>query len=265
MKPMRAAGWLMLALLLVACTIPPLETATPRATPTATPSATPSPSASPTPEPTESASPTPDPDLVPAFAAGEVIATLTDGLRIRRLPGVNQAVAVERLPTGAELTVVLGPIPADGFGWYLVTDADSDDPEFSEGWIAAGYEPDAFLATTGRIADPNPYPGSFAHTGDAEFGPVAIADENYGLRWIAVDPAGQTCALDISMSTASSGPIPAVRTTARAIPIPGQFFSGFFVDNAALRGQVFVSVVSDCAWALAFVRMSATPTPETTP
>ena len=202
---------------------------------------------------------------MPAFTAPELVVTAIDGLRVRQRPDLSANVVTGLLPLGARLQVVMGPIPADDLGWYLVTDADSDDPEFSEGWIAAGYEPDAFLATTGRIADPNPYPGSFAHTGDTEFGPVAIADENYGLRWIAVDPAGQTCALDISMSTASSGPIPAVRTTARAIPIPGQFFSGFFVDNAALRGQVFVSVVSDCAWALAFVRMSPTPTPEATP
>jgi hypothetical protein len=263
MKPMPAAGWLALVLVVAACTIPPLETPTSR--PTASPSATQTPSptaeASPSEEPTESASPTPDPALVPVFTAGEIVAPITDGLRLRRLPGTERAVSVDRLPTGSELTVVLGPIPADGFGWYLVTDADPDEPEFSEGWIAAGYDPDPFLASSGRHASPNPYPAGFAETGDAQFGPVGIDDEHYGLRWIAIDPVGASCTLDLSMSTASSGPIPAVRVTARGAPVPGQFFSDFFVDNPALRGQVFVSVTSDCAWALAFVRLAPTPTP----
>jgi hypothetical protein len=262
-KPIPAAGWLGLAIVLAACTIPPFETPTarPTASPSPTETATPSAEPSPSEEATASASATPDPALVPLFSAGEIVATTTDGLRIRRLPGTERAVSVDRLPTGAELTVVLGPIPADGFGWYLVTDADPAQPEFSEGWIAAGYDPEPFLASTGRMTDPNPYPAGFAETGDAQFGPVGIDDENYGVRWTALDPAGGSCTLDVSMSTASSGPIPAVRVTARGAPVPGQFFSDFFVDNAALRGQVFVSVTSDCAWALTFVRLPPTPTP----
>lgn len=263
MKRIPAAGWLAVVLAVAACTIPPFETATPRPTATPSPVETPSPTAaaSPSEEPTASASPTPDPALVPLFTAGEIVVTTTDGLRVRRLPGTERAVSVDRLPTGAELAVVLGPIPADGFGWYLVTDADPGEPEFSEGWIAAGYDPDPFLTTTGRNADPNPYPAGFAHTGDAEFGPVGIDDEHYGLRWTALDPAGGSCTLEVAMSTATSGAIPAVRVTARGAPVPGQFFSDFFVDNPALRGQVFVSVTSDCAWALAFVRLAPTPTP----
>ena len=46
---------------------------------------------------------------------------------------------------------IMGPIPTDELGWYLVTDADPRTiRSSSEGWIAAGFEPDAFLAPPAR-------------------------------------------------------------------------------------------------------------------
>ena len=82
-----------------------------------------------------------------------------DGLRVRQRPGLASNVVAGLLPLGAELQVVMGPIPTDELGWYLVTDADPADPEFGEGWIAAGFEPDAWLAPTGETAGETPVPG----------------------------------------------------------------------------------------------------------
>ncbi|HEX7172425.1 MAG TPA: hypothetical protein VF365_07460, partial [Candidatus Limnocylindria bacterium] len=150
---------------LAACTIPPLSTPTPR------PSPTPSPTASPTPTPevpTPTPDPTPDAGAIPDFAAGEIVASLIDGLRVRQRPGIDALVTTGLLPLDAELQVVMGPFPVDDFGWYLVTDADADEPQFEEGWVAAGYEPDPFLRAAGRVSDEHPFVASMAGTGDAE-------------------------------------------------------------------------------------------------
>src|SRR5690606_3676786 len=98
------------AVLLAACTLPPLETPTPSPTPAAT--ASPTPTATPTPEPaTPSIEPTPDPAAIPDFAAGEIVASLIDGLRVRQRPGVDAVIATGLLPLNAEMQVIMGPFP----------------------------------------------------------------------------------------------------------------------------------------------------------
>lgn len=238
-----------------ACTLPPITTPTPRPTPTVAP--TPNPTATPTPT-APTPSPTPDLGAVPAFDAGATVATMTDGLRIRRLPGVDRSILVQRLPAGTRLEVVLGPLPVDGLGWYLVRDIDDADPSFGEGWIAAGFDPEPFIAATGD-GSTGSYVSSFAHAGDAEFGPLAVPDDQVAIRWAAIDPDGVGCVFALDLRTGSGDPVPAIRAAVGNGPTPGVLGSDYFTDQPALRGQLFATVRSDCAWAITVVRVLPSP------
>lgn len=246
---------IVVALLLAACVLPPLPSPTPIPTPTATPSPTPSPS--PTAPPSPTASPTPDFGAVPEFAAAELVVTAIDGLRVRQQPGVSGNVITGLLPLNARLQVVMGPIPTDNLGWYLVTDADDAEPDFDEGWIAAGFEPDVWLASTGETASGSRLLASFAHTGDAEDGPVEIRRGDHAIRWVAVDPDGIDCSFAVSLAEGRDEPVPAIRATIGNDLVPGTLQPGGF-DALDVRGQVFVGVVSDCAWALVIERVRRT-------
>ncbi len=249
----------------VGCTFPPLPTPTP--TPSPTPTASPSPTPASTPTPTPSASPTPDLADVPSFRGGEIVATAIDGLRVRQRPGTSSVVVAGLLPLAAELEVRLGPIPADGLGWYLVADADPAEPAFEEGWIAAGFEPDAFLRPSGRSADDSPVVAAYALTGDAAHGPFEIDGADHAIRWIAADPEGERCRFSVTLEPAGARPVPAIRATIGDTVVPGTLQPSFFADEDSIRGQVFVTVESDCAWALSVVRVpsaeeSPSPSPE---
>ena len=245
------------AVVLGACTIPPLSTPTPRPSPTPSPTAIPTP----TPErPTPTPDPTPDTGAIPDFAAGEIAASLIDGLRVRQRPGIDALVTTGLLPLGAELQVVMGPFPLDDFGWYLVADADPDEPQFDEGWVAAGYEPDPFLRPAGRDAEEHPFVASMAGTGDAEQGPVEIGPEDHAIRWIATDPERRRCSFGVSLTPAGGQPVTVIRATVgggidRGTLQP-QTFAAFGV-----RGPAFASVTSDCDWALVILRVPA-PAPD---
>lgn len=254
----RRVAAALLILVVAACTLPPL------ATPTPTPSPTPSPIlVTPTPQPSPSPTPEPTPDLgaIPSFSAGEVITTLISGLRVRRLPGTNGQVVAGLLPLDAELVVAMGPVSVDGFGWYLVQDADDAGPAFNEGWLAAGYEPDPFLASTGRRAEGTRLIASFAGTAGGEHGPVSITDEHTQIRWLVRDPESVGCRFAVSLASGGADPIPAIRATVGATTIPGTLQPAYFADETTLRGQVFVTVESDCAWTLVFERVPPQPTP----
>ena len=180
---MDRSGLVLAMMLLAACTFPPPRTPTPA--PTASPSPTPSPTPTPTPSPTPSPSPA---AAVPDFAAGEIVSTTIDGLRVRGLPGLERRVVTGLLPNAFALRVVMGPIPVDDLGWYLVADADAREPDFTEGWVAAGFEPDPLLASTGETADDSPAVASMDQVGDAEQGPIEIGSGDHAIRWIALDP-----------------------------------------------------------------------------
>ena len=251
-SPARAVPHLILGLLLAACVLPPLPTPTPIPTPSPTPS--PSPTGSPTPSPSPSPSPTPDFGAVPEFRARDVVATAIGGLRVRQGPGVVENVVTGLLPLGARLEVVMGPIPNDDLGWYLVTDADPVEPQFDEGWIAAGFEPDAWLSSTGETDGRSRNLASLAHTGDAEDGPIDIGSGDRAIRWVAVDPEGIGCRFAVSLAEGRRDPVPAIRATIGTDVVPGTLQPASF-DALGVRGQVFVSVASDCAWALVIQRV----------
>ncbi|HYI66134.1 MAG TPA: hypothetical protein VEW95_04355 [Candidatus Limnocylindrales bacterium] len=251
---------LFLAVVLGACTFPPPRTPTP--SPSASPSSTPTPI--PTPSATATASPTAA-AAVPDFAAGEIVATSIDGLRVRSLPGMESRVITGLLPAAFELAVVMGPIPVDDLGWFLVADADAREPDFEEGWVAAGSEPDPLLASTGRVSQGSPYVASMDQTGDAEQGPIEIGAGDHAIRWVALDPERTRCSFAASFTPAGGGePIPAIRATIGTGVDRGTLQPQSF---AALRlsGPVFATVDSDCAWALVITRVPPAATPSPTP
>jgi hypothetical protein len=259
----RFLGAVSIAVIVAGCTFPALVSPTPSPSPVPTAPPTPTPMASPS--ATLSPSPTPGVADVPAFGGGEVVATAIDGLRVRQRPGTGAVVVAGLLPLAAELEVRLGPIPVDGLGWYLVADADADEPEFDEGWIAAGFEPEPFLRSTGRTADDTPVVAAFALTGDAEYGPFEIADAEHAIRWIAVDPEGVRCSFAAVLEPAGGEPVPAIRATIGDTVVPGTLQPSFFAAQDSVRGQVFLTVASDCAWALSVVRVPPDETPSPTP
>ena len=233
-----------------ACTFGDLPTPRPRASPTPTASASPTPvppSPSPTPQPT------PDLGAIPDFAAGEVIAPTIDGLRVRQRPGFDAAIATGLLPLAATLEVVMGPFVIDGLGWYLVTDADPDEPQFEEGWVAAGAEPDPLLRSTGERSDAGPFVVSLAGRGDAEHGPIEIGDGPHAIRWIAADPDGTGCRFAVSLQPAGGETVPTIRATVGAGIDRGTLQPQTF-EALGVRGASFVTVASDCTWALVILR-----------
>jgi hypothetical protein len=204
--------------------------------------------------------PTPDQTSIPRFTAGELVTTTIDGMRVRQRPGEAGRVITGLLPFAALLEVVMGPIQTDGFGWYLVRGDGSLD--FGQGWIAAGYEPEPFLVTTGGSADDSPFVASFAETGDAEYGPVPIDEVgDYAIRWVAIDPERVRCTFAVSLASGGGDAVPAIRATLGADLVPGTLQPGSF-DALGVRGQVFLTVATDCAWSLVFERIAeATPEP----
>jgi hypothetical protein len=261
----RRVGVLLLALLVMAgCAFP--QVPTPRARATPTPTAVPTPTPVP-PSPSPTPIPTPDLGAIPDFSAGELITSRINGLRVRQRPGFDAVIATGLLPLDARLQVVMGPFVADGLGWYLVTDADPDEPQFEEGWVAAGAEPDALLGSTGERAESSPFVGSLAGIGDADEGPVEIGDGPHAIRWIAADPDGAGCRFAVSLQPAGGDPVPTIRATVGAGIDRGTLQPQTF-EALGVRGPVFVTVASDCAWAVVVLRAAdpnATPAPSASP
>ncbi len=140
---------LLLAVLLASCGAPDLS---PSAIPSASAPALPTlstvavePSATPSqaPAPTTAATPA-DPFL------GQVVVTVSDGLRVRSQPRVSDdSVKYEPLlPLSTELQVIDGPVIASGYVWYRVTPVSfslRDGP--GDGWVAmAGKDGEAWIA-----------------------------------------------------------------------------------------------------------------------
>jgi hypothetical protein len=203
---------------------------------------------------TATAAPTPGPDAIPTFTAGTKLTTTASGLRVRSGPGLSQGV-LTLLPTGSNLVAELGPVRADSWGWYLVHDADVDEPTFEEGWVAAGFMPTPYLAPATFDLPFNPIVAGFAHEGNGEFGPVPIADANYAVRWVAaVLPGGSGCSFSADLVPGSGQAVPAIRATLGTAPAPGSLYGDFFAAHPELVGDVFLRVTSDCGWALSIVR-----------
>lgn len=105
-----------------------LPTATNTPTPTNSPTSTPTPTNTPTPTqtPTVTASPTATPWLL------KVAEVSYNGLRVRYSPG---GLILGRLPEGATVTVLEGPIKVADDIWYRIFNAD----KHLEGWVSGEY------------------------------------------------------------------------------------------------------------------------------
>jgi hypothetical protein len=191
---------------------------------------------------------------VPVYGAGQQVATNAPGLRVRSRPGTEQRV-LALLGLDADLLVELGPVLVDGLGWYLVKDVEPADPEFDEGWVAAGFDPDPFIVPTTTTVPVNPWVDGFAHDGNGEFGPVRIRGPNYRVVWVASPLTPNGCSFAVDFLPSSGKAVRAVRATLGSIPAPGELFSQYFADHPELRGDIFVRVRSDCSWAISFARV----------
>jgi hypothetical protein len=255
-----ALAWALLAAV-AGCTFPPLRTPTPTPLPTLAAIETILPTPSPTPSPAPSPTPMP---AAPTFAAGEIVATAIDGLRVRQRPSLSSSVVAGLLPLGAELEVAMGPIVVDDNAWYLVRDARAE-PAFEEGWIASGFAPEPYLAASGRANPDSAFVASFAQTGNAQYGPIEITDAEHAVRWIALDPERVRCQLTVLLANPDATPVPVIRATVGNGVDPGILQPGSFAAFG-VRGQVFVTVESDCSWAIVILRVpAATPSPSPSP
>lgn len=248
---MRQAASLIVMLPFLAACLVTMPTAS------ATPSVTASPSepgSTPSPDPTGSPSPTPGPSDVPQFSAGGQASTSAPGLRVRSRPGVEARV-ITTLGVDANLLIGLGPVWVDDLGWYLVRDADADDPAFGEGWVAAGFEPDPFLVPASFDVRRNPYIAGVAGGANGEFGPVRLPNADVSVRWLAAPPTQDGCSFFVNLTAGSGEPVTAIRATVGGVPAPGELFRQFFTAHPRLiDADLFVSVESNCSWALTFVQ-----------
>ena len=213
----------------------------------------------PTATPSPSSTPTPNEADIPRFAAGDFLTTRVV-VRVRDLPGTTWGIAAT-LQRSALVQVVVGPVLTDGFGWYLVRDADPAAPAFREGWLAAGFNPDAFLApqpsATPSAGAPT-FVAGYADVTDGDFGPFHL-EGSTALRWaIAVptgQPAGTTCQFTGSLSTKGGQPVTFLKTSTAQTPAPGTVQPSFFATHPQLTGDVSLHVESDCSWAVSVVRL----------
>ncbi len=198
---------------------------------------------------------------MPLFAAGTRVKALST-LRLRDLPGTQWGLQAN-LPAGAMAQVVLGPVRTNGYGWYLVRDVDPAAPDYLEGWLAAGFAPDAFLAASGAQPTPQPadpiFVAGYAQTTSGDFGPFRI-EGSTALRWAIAVPIGaqdgSSCTFTGSLTPAGGTPVVFLTTTVDTLaPAPGTTQPAFFAQHATLTGDVFLHVDSDCSWALTVVRL----------
>ena len=211
----------------------------------------PPPSEGPTPAPTG------NPDAVPVYVPGSAVETHIAGLRVHARPGTDERVVTGLLPEGAGLLIAQGPLFWDEYGWYLVDDADPGDPVFTEGWVAAGFNPDPWLVPTVLNVADNPFITGFANDADGEYGPVRITDANVQINWVIAPPTPDGCSFSVDLRSGSGTPVQAIRSTTGSVVAPGVLYPQFFSDHSELTGDLFVTVTSTCRWALTFERVSA--------
>ena len=266
------AATALLAVLLTGCSMSsgsstPLASSTSSPAPSSTaPPASVAASTAPSLEPSVAPTQAPDPSTVPLYPAGATVQTHIAGLRVHARPGTEERVVTGLLPDAADLLVALGPIFVDGYGWYLVDDVDAGDPAFTQGWVAAGFNPDPWLVPAAFAVPNNPYLGGWAGDADGEYGPVHLTDANVQVNWIAAPPNQTGCSFHVDLRRGGNDPVPAIRSTIGAVVAPGVLYSDFFVDQPELVGDLFVEVTSDCRWALTFEQLyPATPTPRPSP
>ena len=120
--------------------VPASTTPTPAVAATATPTFSPAASPATAAPGAPTVAPTPPSGR---YAAGTVVVTVTDALRMRSLPGVSADSHPYEplLPIWTQLRVLGGPVAAAGYAWYHVDLVVPNQTLFNrvhEGWVAAG-------------------------------------------------------------------------------------------------------------------------------
>jgi hypothetical protein len=111
------------------------------------------------------------------------------------------------------------------------------------------------------VTERSPYLASMDQVGDAEQGPIEIGKDDHAIRWVALDPERTRCSLGVSFTPAGGGdPVPGIRATVGSGVDRGTLQPQSFAA-LGLAGPVFVTVESDCAWALVILRIPPQPTP----
>jgi uncharacterized protein YgiM (DUF1202 family) len=72
------------------------------------------------------------------FSGGATLVVTTDALNLRTTPGLSSSV-LDVLPNGESLTVVGGPVDADGTTWYQVASYAVGTQQFDRGWVDAAF------------------------------------------------------------------------------------------------------------------------------
>jgi hypothetical protein len=223
----------------------------------------------PTPTPTPTAAPhscpgdperraDPDPAAIPDFAAGEIVASLIDGLRVRQRPGVDAAViATGLLPLNAEMQVIMGPFPVDDFGWYLVSDADPAEPQFERAGSRPATSP---TRSCGRPDVPPRRCRSWWRWPPRRRRRGTDRDRRGRSRHPLDRPrSGGGSLLVRRVADAPGGdPVQTIRATVGSGIDRGTLQPQTFAA-LGVRGTAFVSVVSDCTWALVMLRVPERP------
>ncbi|HEX7173586.1 MAG TPA: hypothetical protein VF365_13385, partial [Candidatus Limnocylindria bacterium] len=93
-----------------------------------------------------------------------------------------------------------------------------------------------------------------------EEGPMEIGPDDHAIRWIAADPERRRCSFAVSLTPAGGEPVAVIRATVGGGIDRGTLQPQTF-DALGVRGPVFGTVASDCAWALVIARVPA-PVPD---
>ena len=144
------------------------------------------------------------------------------------------------MPLDADGGVRLGPLPVDGYDWYLIgyTFVNAGHADGGAGWVAYGPSASPWLAPADDvIGGYTPFAGT-AGTGSGSVGPVEIGD-GYGMRWAAV---GDDCPLVVSIND-----VAVVSTRVNSFA-EGEVF--LFRDYPVLVGTLDIEVETECAWTL---------------
>ena len=89
--------------------------------------------------------------------------------------------------------------------------------------------------------------------GDGE----GVGDGDHAIRWVARDPEGVRCTFGVTLDRPGADPVPTIRATVGNGIDRGTLQPETFAA-LAVRGPAFVSVTSDCTWALVLLRVTDT-------
>jgi hypothetical protein len=166
-----------------------------------------------------------------------------EGVRVREVPGTGGAL-LGTMPVDALGMVELGPLPVDGYDWYLIRYSflnESGVTDGGNGWVASGPSATPWLRPTDEEGWHSGIFAGGAGTGPGIAGPVELGNAE-GVRWAAV---GDACPLVIGL-----GDVAVVSTRVDGFA-EGEVM--LFRDYPELTGMFEIEVASECSWTFSAV------------